>query len=264
MAIVFADRVKVRAYTPGTGDFTLGSVTPGFQSFEAVGNGNQCYYGIEDHAGNWEVGLGTYTSAGPTLTRDTIISSSNSNLIVNFPNGGKSVFTTFPSTLAATVLASIPSQLANNGNSLSLLADGTVLFPGEASQPYQMPASQYGYYTATTPVVIFTSASEWTEVMKATIHVKTNTDVGGVFTNYHQICEMLIAKKEVYDSNIPSTIITVEAMVYGVTHTSALPLATFDVQWNNTTNRIEITMVRDPAYSYVNAKVMATESVNLD
>jgi hypothetical protein len=103
MALVFADRVKVRSYSTGTAEFILESVAPGFQSFSAVGNGNECYYGIEDHAGNWEVGRGTYStdSTQQFLYRNTVISSSNSNNLVNFPSGGKSVFTTLPSTVAA-------------------------------------------------------------------------------------------------------------------------------------------------------------------
>ena len=40
-------------------------------------------------------------------------------------------------------------------------------------------------------------------------------------------------------------------------------MATFDAQWNATTNNIEITATVDPAYTGVNVKVMATESVNL-
>jgi hypothetical protein len=105
MAIVFADRIKVRSYSTGTAEFILESVVPGFQSFAAIGDGNQCYYGIEDHAGNWEVGLGTYDidSTQQFLFRTTVISSSNSNNRVNFPEGGKSVYTTIPSSLAASI-----------------------------------------------------------------------------------------------------------------------------------------------------------------
>jgi hypothetical protein len=108
MAIVFADRVKVRSYSTGTAEFILETVVPGFQSFAAIGNGNECYYGIEDHAGNWEVGIGIYEldSTQQFLYRNTVISSSNSNSKVNFPAGGKSVYTTLPSSVAANIVAS--------------------------------------------------------------------------------------------------------------------------------------------------------------
>lgn len=141
--------------------------------------------------------------------------------------------------------------------------NGHITFPGQAAQPYRMLASQYGYYTDTAPVVIFTGTPA-AEVTKATIHVKGQETVGTVTSTYHQICEILIATKVEYDSSGPTTTITADATVYGVTHTSATPMATFDVQWNNTLSVVEITMVRDAAYTGVNAKVIATESVNLD
>lgn len=103
MALILADRVKVRSRTTGLTDFTLENAIDGFQSFEAIGNGNTTYYGVTDVAGNWEIGIGTYTSSGPTLSRDTIISSSNNGAKVNFPVGSKNVFCTFPSSALQTV-----------------------------------------------------------------------------------------------------------------------------------------------------------------
>jgi len=102
MALVLADRVKVRSQTAGTGTITLADTALGFQSFEAVGSGNDTYYGIIDNVGNWEIGQGTYTKVltVETLSRNTVISSSNNNNKVNFPVGGKNVFGTFPSSLA--------------------------------------------------------------------------------------------------------------------------------------------------------------------
>jgi hypothetical protein len=105
MALVLADRVKVRSQTAGTGTITLADTALGFQSFEAVGSGNDTYYGIIDNVGNWEIGQGTYTKVltVETLSRNTVISSSNNNARVNFPVGGKNVFGTFPSSLAQTI-----------------------------------------------------------------------------------------------------------------------------------------------------------------
>lgn len=113
MAIVVADRVKVRARTTGTGPFTIESTFPGFQGFEAVGDGNETYYGIFDVAGNWEVGQGTYTASGQTLTRDVIIASSNSGSVVDFPDGGKTLYVTIPSTILTTLAGSIPNSFLN-------------------------------------------------------------------------------------------------------------------------------------------------------
>ena len=98
MALVLADRVRETTTTTGTGTVTLAGAVVGFQSFAAVGNGNQTYYTIADQGGaNWEVGIGTYTSAGTTLSRTTVLSSSNAGSLVNFTAGTKDVFVVYPS-----------------------------------------------------------------------------------------------------------------------------------------------------------------------
>ena len=98
MALVLKDRVKETSTTAGTGTITLAGAVSGFQSFASVGNGNTTYYGIADPTtGDWEVGIGTYTSSGTTLSRDTVLSSSNSGSLVSFTSNQKDVFVTYPS-----------------------------------------------------------------------------------------------------------------------------------------------------------------------
>jgi len=102
MALVLADRVQETSTTAGTGSITLDGAVTGFQSFAAVGNGNNTYYTIyEQGTNNWEVGIGTYTASGTTLSRDTIIASSNSGAIVTFGAGPKNVFVDMPSEMIA-------------------------------------------------------------------------------------------------------------------------------------------------------------------
>jgi hypothetical protein len=99
MALVINDRVKETSTTTGTGTFSLAGAETGYESFVAgIGTTNTTYYAIElNSAGEWEVGIGTVTDATPdTLSRDTIISSSNSDSAVNFSAGTKNVFCTLP------------------------------------------------------------------------------------------------------------------------------------------------------------------------
>lgn len=95
MPLVLKDRVQETTTSTGTGTITLAGATTGFQAFSAVGNGNQTYYTITDGT-NWEAGIGTYTSSGTTLSRDTVLASSNSGNLVNFSAGTKTVFSPLP------------------------------------------------------------------------------------------------------------------------------------------------------------------------
>jgi len=95
MALVVKDRVQETSTTTGTGTITLAGAVSGFQSFSAIGNANTTYYAIVGGT-EWEVGLGTYTSSGTTLSRDTILESSNGGTAVNFSAGTKNVFVTYP------------------------------------------------------------------------------------------------------------------------------------------------------------------------
>ena len=99
MALVINDRVKETSTTTGTGTLNLAGAETGYESFVAgIGTTNTTYYAIElNSAGEYEVGIGTVTDASPdTLSRTTIISSSNSDAAVNFSAGTKNVFCTLP------------------------------------------------------------------------------------------------------------------------------------------------------------------------
>jgi len=97
MALVLKDRVKETTTTTGTGTLTLAGAMSGFQAFSVIGNANTTYYAIYEPSGTaWEVGIGTYTLVGTTLSRDTILASSNAGAAVNFGVGTKVVFCTYP------------------------------------------------------------------------------------------------------------------------------------------------------------------------
>ena len=98
MALVVKDRVKETTATTGTGTLTLAGALTGFQSFSsALSDGDTTYYAIfESSTGEWEVGLGTFTSSGTTLARTTVLASSNSGSAVNLTAGSAEVFITEP------------------------------------------------------------------------------------------------------------------------------------------------------------------------
>jgi hypothetical protein len=151
MALVVNDRVKETSTTTGTGTFDLAGAVSGFESFVAgIGNSNTTYYAIVNENGEFEVGLGTVTDAATdTLSRDTIISSSNSDSAVNFGAGTKNVFCTLPASKAV-ILDSSGNIVANNGSNLTNLnadnlASGTV---PDARFPATLPAADGSALTA--------------------------------------------------------------------------------------------------------------------
>lgn len=97
MALVIKDRVRETTSTNGTGTITLTGAVLGYDSFLDVGDGNTTYYCIANPGTvEWEVGVGTYVLSGTSLVRNTVLSSSNANALVNFSAGVKDVFCTYP------------------------------------------------------------------------------------------------------------------------------------------------------------------------
>ena len=118
MALALNDRVQQTGTANTTVSFTLSGSVTGFQSFAVVGNGNTTYYSSFDATGNWEVGIGTYSTTGPTLTRTTILASSNSGTAVTF-SGTVNVFVTYPSEKSVNLDAS------DNVSALGTVSSGT-------------------------------------------------------------------------------------------------------------------------------------------
>ena len=127
MAFVLNDRVKETTTTNGTSTINLAGAETGFESFVAgIGNSNTTYYAIvHQTADEFEVGIGTVTDASPdTLSRTTIISSSNSDSAVNFSSGTKNVFCTLPA--SKTVFVPDSGDLTVESG----VQDGDILFKG--------------------------------------------------------------------------------------------------------------------------------------
>jgi hypothetical protein len=129
MALVINNRVRETTATTGTGAQTLAGAVDGFQTFSAgIGNDNTTYYAISLNTENeWEVGLGTLNSDSSTLTRTTVLESSNSDSAVDFSAGSKEIFCTLPSEKAVYLDAS-DNQV---GGFASLAADTTPQLGGD-------------------------------------------------------------------------------------------------------------------------------------
>lgn len=129
MAIVLKDRVKETTTTTGTGTLTLTGAVAGYQSFDAIGSGSQTYYTIVDNENDtWEVGIGTYTSGGSrTLTRTTILSSSNAGSAVSFAAGTKDVFITYPGEKA--IYEEPNGETLIDGGPITVLGSGVTVNP---------------------------------------------------------------------------------------------------------------------------------------
>jgi hypothetical protein len=96
VSFALADRVKETSASTGTGTMTLLGPESACQSFVGgIGASVQTYYCIAHRTANeWEVGIGTISASPDSLSRDTVLASSNSGSAVDFSAGTKDVFCT--------------------------------------------------------------------------------------------------------------------------------------------------------------------------
>ena len=129
MAFVIKDRVRETTTTTGTSAISLGGTSTSFESFsDHMSNADTTHYAIvHSTADEWEVGLGTWNT-GNTLTRTTVLSSSNSNAAVNFTSGSKDVFMTYPASQSVSNLplsgGTLTGDLSLGDNDKAIFGDG--------------------------------------------------------------------------------------------------------------------------------------------
>ena len=142
MAFILNDRVKETSTTTGTGAFTLGGAVSGFETFSAgIGGSNTTYYCIfRTGTTQFEIGFGTLNSGASTLTRTYIISSSNSDAVVDFGSGSKDVFCTVPGSKI-----NLPFPEENASSSAPKIITVKVAAKS-GNHPYQGAGSSNAYY----------------------------------------------------------------------------------------------------------------------
>lgn len=121
--LVIKNRVGAFTDSTGTGDIVFSSNAAGCQPFSVVGDGNDVYYTITDQSANWESGVGTYTASTNSLSRNIVISSSNSNQKVSWASGTKQVFSTISSDNVPSLFA---GDAGTNLNIYNYWTNGTI------------------------------------------------------------------------------------------------------------------------------------------
>ena len=123
MAFILNDRVKQTSTSTGTGTINLSATAEtGFETFVAgIGDTNSTFYCIShDGTAEFEVGIGTVTDAATdTLSRTTVISSSNSDNKVDFSAGTKTVFCTYPAKRAPSASMTATTYINTHASTIS-------------------------------------------------------------------------------------------------------------------------------------------------
>jgi hypothetical protein len=164
MAFVTADRVRDTSTTAGSGSITVSGTAPtGFRTFSAVLSvGDTFYYAIQSQGANeWEVGLGTYSSAN-VFARTTILSSSNAGSVVTFSAGTKDVFITLAAAKTIQRDGSGNVYAASGGNTDNIFTLNGQTVTANYTIPTSYNAGTFGPVTVNSGVTVTVpSGSTW-------------------------------------------------------------------------------------------------------
>ena len=265
MALALNDRVQQQGTANTTVSFTLTTAVTGFQSFAVIGNGNTTYYAATDLSGNWEAGIGTYATGG-TLTRTTILASSNTGSAVTF-SGTVNVFVTYPAEKSVNLDASgnvsplgtvasgtwqgttVGVAYGGTGVTASSGANSVVLRDANANTTFNNYIAGASATTASGGTTVLTAASGRTQILVgSTTHTfqlpnATTLGLGQSFIFVNNSSGVLTVK-----DNASTTVETVPSG--GVTQLGAVSIATSAGSWG--------------AYSFIPAAVdWGTNALNL-
>lgn len=127
---------KMSTATTGTGTITLGSASTGYLDFATAGvsNGDVITYVLEDGSAR-EIGRGTYTSSGTTLSRDTVLKSTNAGAKITLSGSAVVFITAAAEDITNAVVQMVNSQTtANTTTSTIIPHDNTIPQNTEGAQ----------------------------------------------------------------------------------------------------------------------------------